>query len=103
MRLVARYADACSLFATEPAEVAHKWEALDRHFADDQGDPATISRTILGMADPLSDVDGFLASMEQYAALGIDMVDVMPLVEDPVGWVTRLDEEVVPRPAEVGA
>jgi hypothetical protein len=28
---------------------------------------------------------------------------VMPLVEDPVGWVTRLDEEVVPRPAEVGA
>jgi len=103
LRLVARYADACNLFATEPAEVAHKLEVLDRHCADEQRDPAAISRTILGMADPLADIDGFLASMEQYAALGIDLVDVMPLVEDPVGWVTRLGEEVVPRLAELGA
>jgi F420-dependent oxidoreductase-like protein len=103
LRLVARYADACNLFAREPAEVAHKLEVLDRHCADEHRDPAAISRTILGMADPLTDVDGFLASMEQYAALGIDMVDVMPLVEDPVGYVTRLGEEVVPRLAELGA
>ena len=102
LRLVARYADACNLFATEPAEVAHKLEVLDRHCADEQRDPAAISRTILGMADPLADIDGFLASMEQYAALGIDMVDVMPLVDDPVSYVTRLGEEVVPRLAELG-
>jgi F420-dependent oxidoreductase-like protein len=102
LRLVARYADACNLFATEPAEVAHKLEVLDRHCADEQRDPATISRTILGMADPLADVDGFLASMEEYAALGVAMVDVMPLVEDPVSYVTRLGEEVVPRLAELG-
>jgi F420-dependent oxidoreductase-like protein len=97
LRLVARYADACNLFATEPAEVAHKLEVLDRHCADEQRDPATISRTILGMADPLADVDGFLASMEEYAALGVAMVDV-----DPVSYVTRLGEEVVPRLAELG-
>jgi len=103
LRLVARYADACNLFATEPAEVAHKLEVLDRHCADEQRDRAAISRTILSMADPLADVDGFLASMEEYAALGIGMVDVMPLVEDPVGYVTRLGEEVVPRLAELGA
>ena len=102
LRLVARYADACNLFATEPAEVAHKLEVLDRHCADEQRDPAAISRTILGMADPLADVDGFLASMEQYGALGIDMVDVMPLVDDPVSYVIRLGEEVVPRLAELG-
>jgi len=103
LRLVARYADACNLFATDPAEVAHKLEVLDRHCAEEQRDPADIQRTILGMADPLSDVDRFLASMEQYAALGIQLVEVMPLVEDPVAWATRLGEEVVPRLAGLGS
>jgi F420-dependent oxidoreductase-like protein len=102
LRLVARYADACNLFAIEPAEVAHKLEVLDRHCADEQRDPASITRTILGMADPLADVDAFLKSMEEYAALGISMVEIMPLVEDPAALVTRLGEEVVPRLAEVG-
>ena len=102
LRMVARYADACNLFATEPTEVAHKLEVLDRHCADEQRDPASITRTILGMADPLGDVDGFLSSMEDYAALGIQMVDVMPLAEDPVAYVTRLGEEVVPRLTEIG-
>jgi hypothetical protein len=40
--------------------------------------------------------------MEAYAALGISMVEVMPLVEDPAAFATRLGEEVVPRLAEVG-
>jgi len=102
LRLVARYADACNLFAAEPAEVAHKLEVLDRHCADEQRDPDSITRTILGMSDPLADVDAFLGSMEEYAALGIQMVEVMPLVEDPAAFVTRLGEEVVPRLAEVG-
>ena len=102
LRLVARYADACNLFAIEAAEVAHKLEVLDRHCADEQRDPASITRTILGMSDPLADVDAFLNSMEAYAALGISMVEVMPLVEDPAAFATRLGEEVVPRLAEVG-
>ena len=103
LRLVARYADACNLFAAEPAEVAHKLEVLDRHCADEQRDPATITRTILAMSDPLADIDGFLASMEEYAALGIQMVDVMPLVEDPVAFVSRLGDEVIPRLAQIGS
>jgi F420-dependent oxidoreductase-like protein len=103
LRLVARYADACNLFATEPSEVAHKLEVLDRHCADEQRDPGSITRTILGMADPLADVDGFLSTMEEYSALGIQMVDVMPLAEDPVAYVARLGEEVVPRLAQIGA
>src|SRR5664280_78012 len=102
LRLVARYADACNLFATEPSEVAGKIEVLERHCADADRDPAEIQRTILGMADPLSDVDAFLASMEQYAALGIDLVEVMPLVEDPVAWARELGEQVVPRLGELG-
>jgi F420-dependent oxidoreductase-like protein len=102
LRLVARYADACNLFASDPAEVAHKLEVLERHCADEQRDPDDITRTILAMVDPLSDVDGFLASMEQYAALGVRVVEVMPLVEDPVAWATELGERVVPRLAELG-
>ena len=102
LRLVARYADACNLFATDPAEVAHKLEVLDRHCADEQRDPSTVTRTILSMADPLADTDAFLATMDQYAALGIGLVEVMPLVDDPVAFVTRLGEEVVPRLAELG-
>jgi len=101
LRLVARYADACNLFATDLDEVAHKLQVLDRHCDDAERDPAEIQRTILAMADPMGDVDGFLASMEQYAALGIDLVEVMPLVEDPVAWVTQLGQQVVPRLADL--
>jgi F420-dependent oxidoreductase-like protein len=103
LRLVARYADACNLFATERAEVAHKLEVLERHCADADRDPAQIRRTILAMSDPLADSEAFLSSMETYAALGIDLVEVMPLVEDPAAWVSELGEHVIPRLAELGA
>ncbi len=103
LRLVARYADACNLFATEPSEVAHKLEVLERHCVDEDRDPATIQRTILGMVDPVADPDAFLTSMEQYAGLGIDMVEVMPLVEDPAAWAAGLGEWIVPRLAELGS
>jgi F420-dependent oxidoreductase-like protein len=103
LRLVARYADACNLFALDLAEVAHKLEVLERHCADQERDPTEIQRTILAMVDPLTDVDGFLTSMEAYAGLGIELVEVMPLVEDPVAWAGLLGERVIPRLAEIGS
>jgi F420-dependent oxidoreductase-like protein len=103
LRLVARYADACNLFASEPSEVAHKLEVLERHCADEDRDPATIQKTILGMTDPVADPDAFLRSMEEYAALGIDLVEVMPLVEDPASWAAGLGERVVPALADLGS
>lgn len=39
--------------------------------------------------------------MRPYAALGVDTVVVMPLVEEPVGFVERLGEAVVPALAEL--
>jgi F420-dependent oxidoreductase-like protein len=101
LRLVARYADACNLFAMNPAEVAHKLEVLERHCELEGRDPATITRTILGMTDPLSDIDAFLTSMEEYAALGVELVEVMPLSPDPAAWVAQLTEQVVPALAEM--
>ena len=47
LRLVARYADACNLFAGSPDDVAHKLAVLDQHCAAEDRDPATIERTIL--------------------------------------------------------
>src|SRR5580692_975325 len=97
LRLVARYADACNLFAPEPALVAHKLDVLARHCDAEDRDPAGIERTILGFDNPLADVDGFLAAMDQYARLGIEAVELMPVGRDPVGWVTEVGERVVPR------
>ena len=53
------------------------------------------------MSNPLDDVDGFLAQMRQYAALGVDAVDFMP-VGDPVAFVTAVGEKVVPALAQIG-
>ncbi|HWE66968.1 MAG TPA: LLM class F420-dependent oxidoreductase [Acidimicrobiales bacterium] len=101
LRLVARYADACNLFAIDLAGVAHKLEVLARHCETEGRDPAAISKTVLGLSDPLSDVDGFLSSMEEYAALGIDLVELMPMVPDPAAWVAEVTERVMPRLADI--
>jgi F420-dependent oxidoreductase-like protein len=97
LRLVARYADACNLFAPDPSVVAHKLEVLDRHCDAESRDPAGIERTIIFGADPLADVDGFLTAMEGYASLGIGQVWVSPGGPDPAGWVADVTERVVPR------
>jgi F420-dependent oxidoreductase-like protein len=97
LRLVARYANACNLFAPDPVVVAHKLDVLARHCEVEGRDVTTIKKTIIGGPDPLLDVDVFLASMEEYARLGISLVEVMPPGPDPVGWVTQLGELVVPR------
>jgi F420-dependent oxidoreductase-like protein len=97
LRLVARYAEACNLFAPDSAVVAHKLDVLARHCEAEGRDNGTINKTILGFGDPLDDVDGFLTSMEEFAALGISLVEVMPMKPDPVAWVTQLGEKVVPR------
>lgn len=97
LRLVARYADACNLFAPDPTVVAHKLEVLDRHCHTEGRDPSAVERTIIAGADPLADPDGFLSSMEAYAGLGIDKVWVSPPGPDPEGWVTRVAEGILPR------
>jgi F420-dependent oxidoreductase-like protein len=104
LRLVAQYADACNLFAQDPAVVAHKLEVLSRHCDDVGRDPATIEKTIIAAgANPLDDVDAFLSSMEDFARLGIELVEVVPLGPDPVGFVSELAGKVVPRVADLSA
>jgi len=102
LKLVARYADACNLFAIGPTEVQRKLDILERHCEAEGRDSAEIKKTILGGLNPLDDPDGFLAAMEEYAQLGIDLVEIRDLVPDPVAAITELGEKVIPRLREIG-
>jgi alkanesulfonate monooxygenase SsuD/methylene tetrahydromethanopterin reductase-like flavin-dependent oxidoreductase (luciferase family) len=101
LRLVAQYADACNLFADDVDAVARKLDVLARHCEDVGRDPAEISRTVLAGGDPFD--AGFLAAMESYAKLGVEQVWVSAPGSDPVGWVSRLTEQVRPRLDELEA
>jgi F420-dependent oxidoreductase-like protein len=100
LRLVARYADACNLFAANPDEVAHKLDVLARHCELEGRDPAMVERTILFVRDPFADVDAFVAEMAGYARLGVTIVDLMP-TGDPVAYVERVGNEIIPRLADL--
>jgi alkanesulfonate monooxygenase len=72
LRLVAKYAQACNLFASPDLE--HKLDVLRRHCEDLGRDYDDIEKTVMGPLDPGPDgqnVDKLLDSMREYAALGI--------------------------------
>jgi F420-dependent oxidoreductase-like protein len=101
LRLVARYADACNLFASSPNDVAGKLDVLSRHCEAEGRDPATIDRTILAtMSNPAANPDEFLTAMADYAALGISTVEIMPM-GDPIAYTTQVMEHVAPRLAQL--
>jgi F420-dependent oxidoreductase-like protein len=105
LRLVAKYADACNIFANPqggPEAVAAKLEVLRRHCDAEGTDADRIRRTILwtGRLAP-GDADGFLAEMEGYAAVGVSEVHVMPIGVDLLGFMEGLGE-VVPRLDAIG-
>jgi F420-dependent oxidoreductase-like protein len=94
--LVARYADACNLFAVSPEDVSHKLDVLRAHCDAEGRDYDSIIKTAVYTGSALDDPDAFLAAAEQYAQLGITELQFMP-DRDPVEFATRLTEDVVPR------
>jgi F420-dependent oxidoreductase-like protein len=102
LRLVAKYADSCNLFGAGTDAVRHKLDVLRGHCDAEGRDYDAIEKTIIGRVDPSGDVSGFLKEMEEYAALGIDLVEVAPAMPDPAGYVTQLGEKVVRPLAEIG-
>lgn len=102
LRLVAKYADACNLFGSSPADVSHKLDVLRAHCDAEGRDYDAIEKTIIATVDPEGDVSDFLAQMEEYAKLGIDLVEVRNLMPDPARFVTLLGEKVVRPLAEIG-
>ncbi len=98
LRLVAQYADACNFFMASPEEIAHKLDVLRGHCDDLGRDYDAIAKTMVGTLNrPLDDVDAWLTSMEQYAALGISQIWVGPDPTDPVAWTEQMADQVVPR------
>ncbi|WP_372488184.1 LLM class F420-dependent oxidoreductase [Rathayibacter caricis] len=102
LRLVAQYGDACNLFATGAEAVAHKLDVLRRHCDELGRDYDAITKTIIGGGDPIGDPDGFVRAMEEYAAIGITLVELSPQGPDPEGYVARLGEGVIGRLGELG-
>ncbi|OBJ80308.1 LLM class F420-dependent oxidoreductase [Mycobacterium colombiense] len=105
LRLVAQYADIWNSMSNDVGELEHKIEVLNRHCEAVGRDPGEVRKTSGGLAgaDPFDDTDEFLKTVERYAALGVDMINIgpMPGNPDPVGFVRRLGDEVIPRLAEI--
>ena len=101
LRLVAQYADACNLFLAPPEEIAHKLDVLRGHCEAVGTDYDALEKTMIFRGDPTEDPDAFLAVMETYATLGISMITMVPVGDDPVSWTSSMCERVVPRLAEV--
>jgi F420-dependent oxidoreductase-like protein len=104
LRLVAQYADVWNSTDSEPDVLKHKIEVLTRHCDTVGRDVAQISKTVGLFADPFADVDGYLKTLERYAELGIDMINIGPVpgTPDPVGFVQRFGDELMPKVSEIG-
>jgi len=99
--LAARYADACNLFGSSPADVAHKLAVLRSHCDAEGRDYNSIEKTVLAVQPVLADVDAFIAAAGEYAALGVTEVEIMP-DRHPVEFAEQLAERVLPRLTDVG-
>ena len=107
LRLVAQYAQACNLFGAPGAEgvasVQHKLDVLRDHCDRLGTDYDAIEKTMLFQGDAAGDPDGFLRQMEEYAAVGISLVGLMPpRYQDPVPWASAV-VDLVPRLQQISA
>lgn len=104
LRLVAQYADVWNSTVTEVDAIKHKIEVLNRHCDAVGRDPGEIRKTVGYFVDLFEDLDGYFRTVEGYADLGIELVNAGPFPgnPDPVGFIRRLGDEVIPRLAEIG-
>jgi F420-dependent oxidoreductase-like protein len=103
LRLVARYADVWNSTVADVDGLAHKIDVLNRHCDAVGRDPGEIRKTVGVLTDPFDDTDEYLKTVERYARLGVEMISVGPLPAnpDPVGFIRRLGDQLVPKLAEI--
>lgn len=104
LRLVAQYADIWNSTVTEVDALRHKIDVLHRHCEAVGRDPGEIRKTVGYFVDPFENIDGYFRTVEGYAELGVELINAGPFPgnPDPVGFVRRLGDEVIPRLAEIG-
>jgi F420-dependent oxidoreductase-like protein len=103
LRLVARYGDACNLFASSPEDVEHKLDVLRGHCDDIGRDYDDIRKTMVAN-NPRPNPDNrdeFVRQMAPYAKLGVDAVMVTPTSGSPAAWIDAMAPAVA-QLAELG-
>ena len=101
LRLVARYADACNLFAGP--EIERKLDILRQHCADVGRDYAEIEKTVMMPFDLGADgekSDELLAELQRLAGLGVQHVHTRAAGDDPVKLVQTIGEKIIPEAAK---
>jgi F420-dependent oxidoreductase-like protein len=98
LRLVAQYADVWNALSSLD-EMPHKLDVLRRHCDAVGRDFDDIRLTAGYFADPFTDVNNYLRTLDRYGELGFDLVNTAPAPgdPDPAGWVRRLGDEVITR------
>jgi F420-dependent oxidoreductase-like protein len=95
LELVARYGDACNVFAGDPDSVRHKFDVLARHCDRVGRDPAEITKTVFGFAT--ADLAALAASARSLADAGADgMIVVGPADPAAIGPVGAVLAEAFP-------
>ncbi len=97
LRMVAEYAQWCNIYGESPEVMKHKLSVLRGHCERLDTDYDAIRKTMIHHVDPLTDPDGFLQSMGEYAALGVELVTLTAHGEDPVDWTRTVCAEVLPQ------
>jgi F420-dependent oxidoreductase-like protein len=101
LRLVAKYADMNNLFSSSPEEVRHKLDVLARHCEEVGRDRAEIRNTTIGRVSPDTDLDAFVATMKEYADLGMEHVQLALLTDEPARLVESTIAKLVPQLGEL--
>ncbi len=101
LRLVAKYGDVCNLISRDVDDVRHRIDALREHCDREGRDIGTIRITALSWLDPIEDPDAFLRGAEALAAMGVRHIHLRAPQPDPVGFVTKVADSVLPRLAEI--
>jgi alkanesulfonate monooxygenase len=97
LRLVAKYAQACNLFASPDLE--HKLDVLRRHCADVGRDYDDIEKTVMMPLDVGPDganVDELLSHLEAVAKLGIQHVHGRLTDVEKITPIEIMGERVIP-------
>lgn len=107
LRLVAKYADACNLFAgpqTSPDAVTAKLDILAAHCEREGTDYRRIRKSVLWAAPVDATGPGGKQLAEQlapYAVAGVTEAHVMPWSGNPIDFIDHLGEHVLPRLADL--
>ena len=94
LRLVAKHADACNLFAGP--EAAHKLDVLRQHCAREGRDYDSIEKTVTMHLDPTADISQVLDQFQQVHELGFTAAYLVSPGPEPLSFVERIGSQIIP-------